>query len=56
MTLIIFVILNFFSIRSFNSLNLAFTLISSGGFLPVNELSSVIKTNPQTIILSISQC
>ncbi len=53
MTLIIFVILNFFSIRSFNSLNLAFTLISSGGFLPVNELSSVIKTNPQTIILSI---
>ena len=27
-----FLVLNIFSIRSFNSLNLAFTLISSGGF------------------------
>ncbi len=53
MTLIIFIILNFFSIRSFNSLNLAFTLISSGGFLPVNGLSNIIKTNYQIIVLSI---
>ncbi len=53
LTLAIFIILNFFSIRSFNSLNLAFTLISSGGFLPVNDLSSITKTNPQIIILSI---
>jgi len=53
MTLIIFIILNFFSIRSFNSLNLAFTLISSGGFLPVNGLSNIIKTNSQIIVLSI---
>ncbi len=53
LTLAIFIILNFFTIRSFNSLNLALTLISSGGFLPVNDLSSIIKTNPQIIILSI---
>ena len=53
MTLVIFIILNFFSIRSFNSLNLAFTLISSGGFLPVNDLTNIIKTNAQTIVLSI---
>ena len=53
LTLLIFVILNIFSIRSFDSLNLAFTLISSGGFLPVNELSSIIKDNSQIIILSI---
>ena len=53
LTLIIFIILNIFSIRSFNSLNLAFTLISSGGFLPVNDLSSIIKQNSQIIVLSL---
>ena len=52
-TLIIFIILNIFSIRSFDSLNLAFSLISSGGFLPVNDLSSIIKDKTQVIILSI---
>ncbi len=53
LTLIIFVILNIFSIRSFDSLNLAFTLISSGGFLPVNDLSSIFRDNTQIIILSL---
>ena len=53
LTLLIFVILNIFSIRSFDSLNLAFTLISSGGFLPVNDLSNILKENSQIIILSI---
>ena len=52
-TLIIFIILNIFSIRSFDSLNLAFSLISSGGFLPVNDLSNIIKDKTQIIILSI---
>ena len=52
LTLLIFIILNIFSIRSFDSLNLAFTLISSGGFLPVNDLSSIIKDNSQIVILS----
>jgi trk system potassium uptake protein TrkH len=51
-TLIIFIILNLFSIRSFDSLNLSFTLISSGGFLPVNDLSNIIKDNSQIVILS----
>jgi len=53
LTLFIFIILNIFSIRSFDSLNLAFTLISSGGFLPVNNLSSIFKDNSQIVILSI---
>ena len=53
LTLVIFVILNIFSIRAFNSLNLAFTLISSGGFLPVNELSEIIRYDSQIIILSL---
>ncbi len=53
LTLIIFIILNIFSIRTFDSLNLAFTLISSGGFLPVNDLSNIIKDNTQIIVLSL---
>ncbi len=53
LTLIIFFILKFFSVRSFDSLNLAFSLISSGGFLPVNELSLIIKNQGQIIILSL---
>ena len=53
LTLFIFVVLNLFSVRYFDSLNLAFTLISSGGFLPVNDLSNIIKENYQIIILSI---
>ncbi len=53
LTLIIFIILNFCSIRSFNSLNLAFTLISSGGFLPVNDLSTILKDNTKIIVVSI---
>ncbi len=51
-TLVIFLVLNIFSIRSFDSLNLAFTLISSGGFLPVNDLSNILKENSQIIVLS----
>ena len=52
-TLFIFIILNIFSIRSFNSLNLALTLISSGGFLPVNDISIILKENSQVIVLSL---
>ncbi len=51
-TLVIFIILNLFSIRTFDSLNLAFSLISSGGFLPTNNLSNIIKDDAQTIVLS----
>ena len=53
LTIIIFIILNIFSIRTFDSLNLALTIISSGGFLPVNELSIIIKENAQIIIFSL---
>ena len=53
LTILIFMILNIFSIRTFDSLNLALTIISSGGFLPVNELSTIIKENAQIIIFSL---
>ena len=52
-TISIFIILNIFGLRSYNSLNLALSIISSGGFLPVNDLSSILDTNAQIIILSI---
>ena len=53
LTIIIFIILNIFGIRSFNSLNLAMTIISSGGFLPVNDLSLILIENSQVIIFSL---
>ena len=53
LTISIFIILNIFGIRSFNSLNLAMTIISSGGFLPVNELSSILTNDLQIIIFSL---
>ena len=53
-TIIIFLILNIFGIRSFNSLNLAMTVISSGGFLPANDLSSILINETQIIVLSFS--
>jgi len=52
-TLGIFVILNIFEIRMFNSLNLAMTIISSGGFLPSNNLSNILVNNTQVIIIAL---
>ena len=53
LTILIFILLNLFSIRAFDSLNLALTIISSGGFLPVNDLSNILKDNYQVIVISI---
>ena len=58
--LLIYFLLTFFSIfmfsivefRLFDSFNLAFTTISSGGFVPQNNLSSILKTDIQVFILS----
>jgi len=52
-TLGIFVILNIFNIRLFNSLNFAMTIVSSGGFLPSNNLSNILINNSQIIITSL---
>tara|TARA_Y100001970_G_C14213573_1_gene848355 strand:+ start:57 stop:1478 length:1422 start_codon:yes stop_codon:yes gene_type:complete len=58
--LLIYFLLTFLSIfmfsivefRLFDSFNLAFTTISSGGFVPQNNLSSILKTDIQVFILS----
>jgi len=52
-TILIFFILNIFDLRSFNSLNLSMTIISSGGFLPTNDLSSILINQSQIIIFSL---
>ncbi len=52
LTFSIFLILNIFEFRSFISLNLAMTLISSGGFLPINNLSSILTNQSQLLSLS----
>ena len=52
-TISIFFILNLLDIRTFNSLNLSMTIISSGGFLPFNDLSLILINQTQIIIFSI---
>ena len=52
LTFLIFLIFNFFDFRTFVAFNLSMSLISSGGFLPVNELSTIITDQSKEIILS----
>ena len=52
LTFLIFLALNIFEFRSFISLNLAMTLISSGGFLPINNLDSILITQKQLLSFS----
>ena len=54
LTILIFIILYLSEIRAFNSFNLSLTLISSGGFLPVNNLDLIINNKFKEIILSIT--
>ncbi len=53
LTFSIFIILNLLEIRTFNSLNLSMTIISSGGFLPTNNLSNILVSNTQIIFMSL---
>jgi len=53
LTLLLFISLKLINLRTFDSFNLAMTIISSGGFLPVNDISSIINTNAKEIIFSI---
>tara|TARA_Y100000590_G_scaffold467322_1_gene645819 strand:+ start:2420 stop:3775 length:1356 start_codon:yes stop_codon:yes gene_type:complete len=53
LTFFIFIVLILIDIRTFDAFNLSMTIISSGGFLPVNDIDTIIKTNLQKFILSI---
>ena len=52
LTVVIFIILSLADIRAFISFNLSLSLISSGGFLPVNNLEAIVNTKFKEIILS----
>ncbi len=52
-TLLLFILLKLINLRTFDSFNLAMTIISSGGFLPVNDISSIINTNTKEITFSV---
>ena len=53
LTILIFIVLKFINIRTFDSLNLSLTLISSGGFLPINSIDNMFKGDLDKIILSL---
>jgi trk system potassium uptake protein TrkH len=50
LSLSIFLLFNLSGVRLFNSLNLSMTLISNGGFLPIDSLGNIISSNFQKII------
>tara|TARA_Y100000590_G_scaffold215058_1_gene243753 strand:- start:588 stop:2009 length:1422 start_codon:yes stop_codon:yes gene_type:complete len=53
-TIFIIFLYSLTNIRLLDSFNLAFTTISSGGFIPTDNLSIIIETNLQKFILSIT--
>jgi len=53
-TALIFTLLTFSGVRLFNGFNLSMTLVSTGGFLPSNNLQSIIKTATQKNIVLLS--
>ena len=54
LSIIILTLLNFSGLRLFNSLNMSMTLVSGGGFLPIDSIDKIISTNFQKIIFIFS--
>jgi len=53
LTFFLFISLKLIDLRTFDSFNIAMTIISSGGFLPLNDISIIVNTNFKEIIFSI---
>ena len=53
LTIFIFLCLKIINLRTFDSLNLSMSIISSGGFLPFNNLDVVLNSNVKIIVFSI---
>ena len=53
-TIFVIFLYTLIDVRLLDSFNLAFTTISSGGFIPTANLSNIIETKLQTFILSIT--
>ena len=54
LSLSIFLLLNTSDVRLFNSLNLSMSLISTGGFIPTDDINKIIYTNHHKIIFIFS--
>ena len=53
-TIFVIFLYSLIDIRFFDAFNLAFTTISSGGFVPADNLSNIIESNLQIFVLSLS--
>ena len=53
-TIFIIFLYSLINVRFLDAFNLAFTTISSGGFLPTNNLSDIVSSNLQIFVLSIT--
>ena len=53
LTFFIFITLKLINLRTFDAFNFSLTLISSGGFLPVNNIDIIFQTELSKLILSI---
>ncbi len=53
LTLIIFVLLKFINLRTFDALNFSLTIISSGGFMPSNNFDLLFQTDLSKILISV---
>jgi trk system potassium uptake protein TrkH len=52
LTFFLFISLKLINLRTFDSFNIAMTIISSGGFLPVNDIGNIVNSNFKEIIFS----
>ncbi len=53
LTFILFILLKLINLRTFDSFNISMTIISSGGFLPTNNIKSIINSDFKEIVFSI---
>jgi len=53
LTVIIFILLKFINLRTFDAFNFSLTIISSGGFLSTNNFNNLFQTDLSKIILSL---
>ena len=53
-TFFIFIIYNIINLRAFDAFNLSLTVISSGGFLIVNDLNEIFQSNFQVYVFSLT--
>ncbi len=54
LTLIVFLLLKFINLRTFDAFNFSLTIISSGGFLSINNFDNLFVTDISKIILSLT--